>query len=161
MRFRHSRYNQHNARVRSVRKSCFLISKILTCFFLFQIIQRCDMLYLDCYWISCELAKISMVEKLISKELVNLQFFIDGSPTPYGYTAWVRPIKVASYGCFGIHQSPVAGHQSPVIHCQLHQSPVTGHPGMDKNTGHFLPVTGHPVTGHPGMIKSPGIYHGY
>ena len=40
-------------------------------FFLFQIIQRCDMLYLDCYWISFELAKISMVEKLISKELVN------------------------------------------------------------------------------------------
>ena len=30
-----------------------LISKILACFFLFQVIQRCDMLYLDCYWISC------------------------------------------------------------------------------------------------------------
>ena len=30
-----------------------LVSKILTCFFLFQVIQRCDMLYLDYYWISC------------------------------------------------------------------------------------------------------------
>ena len=27
-----------------------------------------------------------------------LQFFTDGSPTPYGYTAGVRPIKVASLG---------------------------------------------------------------
>ena len=56
---------------------------------------------------------------------------------------------------------PVTSHRSPVIHYQLYQSPVTGHPGMDKITGHFLPVTGRPVTGHPGMIKSPGIYHGY
>ena len=64
-------YNRHNARVRLVRKLVFLISKILTCFFLFQVFQRCDILYLDYYWISCELAKISMVEKLISKELVN------------------------------------------------------------------------------------------
>ena len=79
MRFRDSRYNRHNARVRLVRKSCFLISKILTCFFLFQIIQQCDMLYLDCYWISCELAKISMVEKLISKELVNPYGLYDNS----------------------------------------------------------------------------------
>ena len=35
------------------------------------------------------------------KELVNplwviRQFFTDGSPTPYGYTTGVRPIKVAS-----------------------------------------------------------------
>ena len=51
---------------------------------------------------------------------------------------------------------PVNGHQSPVIHCQLHQAPVTGHPGMDKITGHFLPVTGHPVTGHPGNDKITG-----
>ena len=79
MRFCDSRYNRHNARVRSIQKSCFLISKILTCFFLFQIIQRCDMLYLDCYWISCELAKISMVEKLISKELVNPYGLYDNS----------------------------------------------------------------------------------
>ena len=55
----------------------------------------------------------------------------------------------------------VTGHQSPVIHCQLHQSPVTGHPGMDKITGHFLPVTGHPVTGHPGMIKSRVLVSGH
>ena len=34
-------------------RSRVLISKILTCFFLFQVIQRCDMLYLDYYWISC------------------------------------------------------------------------------------------------------------
>ena len=52
-------------------ENCVIILKILTCFSLFQVIQRCDMLYLDYYWISCELAKISMVEKLISKELVN------------------------------------------------------------------------------------------
>ena len=57
----------------------FLMSKILTCFFLFQVIQRCDMLYLDCYWIPCELAKISMVEKLISKELVNPYGLYDNS----------------------------------------------------------------------------------
>ena len=134
MRFRDSRYNRHNARVRSVRKSCFLVSKILTCFFLFQIIQPCDMLYLDCYWISCKLAKISMVEKLISKELVNpwviRQFFTDGSPTPYGYTAGVRPIKVASYGCFSIqnkskstsHQSPVTSHQSFIVSFTSHRA---------------------------------------
>ena len=144
----------------------FLISKILTCFFLFQVIQRCDMLYLDCYWISRELAKITMVEKLISKERQPLwvirQFFTDGSPTQYGYTARVRPIKVASYVCFSIqNKSKSTSHQSPVIHCPLHQAPVTGHPGMDKITGHFLavtghPVTGHPVTGHPGKDKITG-----
>ena len=43
---------------------------------------------------------------------------------------------------------PVTGHQSPVIHCQLHQAPVTRHPGMDKITGHFLPVTGHWSSSH-------------
>ena len=51
---------------------------------------------------------------------------------------------------------PVTGHQSLVIHCQHHQAPVTGHPGMDKITGHFLPVTGHPVTSHPGNDKITG-----
>ena len=60
-------------------RSRVLISKILTCFFLFQVIQRCDMLYLDNYWISCELAKISMVEKLISEELVNPYGLYDNS----------------------------------------------------------------------------------
>ena len=101
-----------------------------------------------------------MVEKLISKERQPLwvirQFSTDGSPTPYGYTAGVRPIKVASYGCFSIqnkstsHRSPVTGHSLSASPGTRHQSPVTGHPGMDKITGHFLPVTGHPVTGHPG-----------
>ena len=110
----------------------FLISKILICFFLFQIIQRCDTLYLDCYWISCELAKISMVEKLISKERQPLwvirQFFTDGSPTPYGYTAGVRPIKVASYGCFSIqNKSKSTSHRSPVTSHSLSASPVTSH----------------------------------
>ena len=128
MRFRDSRYNRHNAHVRSVRNSCSYI-KNFNLFLLFQVIQRCDMLYLDYYWISCELAKISMVEKLISKERQPLwvirQFFTDGSPTPYGYTAGVRPIKVASYGCLSIQNKSV--HQSPVIHCQLHQAPVTSH----------------------------------
>ena len=123
------------------------------------------MLYLDCYWISWELAKISMVEKLISKERQPLwvirQFFTDGSPTPYGYTAGVRPIKVASYGCFSIqnksvHQSPVTSHRSFIVSFTRHQSPVTRHPGMDKITGHFLPVTGHPVTGYPGNDKITG-----
>ena len=47
--------------------------------------------------------KILMVEKLVVKNLSTLdglvrQFFTHGSPTPYGYTAGVRPIKVASLG---------------------------------------------------------------
>ena len=81
MRFRDSRYNRHNARVRSVRKSCSYISKILTCFFLFQVIQRCDMLYLDLLDVlqRTTRVKISMVEKLISKELVNPYGLYDNS----------------------------------------------------------------------------------
>ena len=50
-----------------------------------------------------QLAKDSHGGEADCKELVNpwwviRQFFTDGSPTPYGYTAGVRPIKVASLG---------------------------------------------------------------
>ena len=69
MHFRDSCYNRHNAGVQSVPKSCSYIKNFNL--FLFVPGYRCDMLYLDYFWISCELAKISMVEKLISKELVN------------------------------------------------------------------------------------------
>ena len=48
---------------------------------------------------------------------------------------------------------PVTSHRSFIVSFTRHQSPVTGHPGMDKITGHFLPVTGHPVTSHPGNDK--------
>ena len=147
----------------------FLISKILTCFFLFQVIQQCDMLYLDCYWISCELAKISMVEKLISKELVNSYGLYDnsllmGAPP---HTAGVRPIKVASYGCFSIqnkskstsHQSPVTSHRSFIVSFTRHQSP--GIQAWIKSPGisYQSPVIQSPVI--QARIKSPGIYHGY
>ena len=42
----------HNARVRSVQKSCLYIQNI-NLFFSFQVLQRYDILYLDLYWISC------------------------------------------------------------------------------------------------------------
>ena len=61
---------RHNARVWSVRKSCLYIQNI-NLFFLFQVLQRFDIIYLDFYWISCRdlpsSLKISMVEKLIVK----------------------------------------------------------------------------------------------
>ena len=122
------------------------------------------MLYLDCYWISCELAKISLVEKLISKELVNPYGLYDnsllmGAPPHMAILPGKDPSRWHLMDALvsKIRLSPpVTGHQSPVIHCQLHQAPVTGPPGMDKITGHFLPVTGHPVTGHPGKDKITG-----
>ena len=56
-------------------------------------------LVLDILQRSSSWLKISMVEKLIVKNLSTLDgFFTNGSPTPYGYTAGVRPIKVASLG---------------------------------------------------------------
>ena len=72
-------------------------------FFSFQVIQQLryvfpGLLFAEIFsWL-----KILMVEKLIVKNVnpwwVIRQFFTDGSPTPYGYTAGVRPIKVASLG---------------------------------------------------------------
>ena len=117
-----------------------------------------------------QLAKDSHGGEADCKELVNpwwviRQFFTDGSPTPYGYTAGVRPIKVASLGTkypikskstshqssshqstrhqsisFTSHQSircQSTRHQSPVIQVPVNQAPVTSHP-----------VTSHPVTSH-------------
>ena len=130
MRFRDSRYNQHNARMRSVRKSCSYIKNFNLFFF-------CSRLFSDATFYSWtitgylaenyELAKISMVEKLISKELVNPyglynNSLLMGAP-PHMAILPGRPIKVASYGCLSIlnksvHQAPVTGHSlsaSPVI----------------------------------------------
>ena len=72
-------------------------------FFSFQVIQqlRCFSWTFVCR--DLQLAKDSHGGEADCKELVNpwwviRQFFTDGSPTPYGYTAGVRPIKVASLG---------------------------------------------------------------
>ena len=82
MHFRDSRYNRHNACVRSVRKSCSYIKN-------FNLFSFCSRLfsYATCYtWTitgylaeNYELAKISMVEKLISNELVNPYGLYDNS----------------------------------------------------------------------------------
>ena len=73
-------------------------------FFSFQVIQQ--LRYVFSWTFVCrdlQLAKDSHGGEADCKELVNpwwviRQFFTDGSPTPYGYTAGVRPIKVASLG---------------------------------------------------------------
>ena len=73
-------------------------------FFSFQVIQQ--LRYVFSWTFVCrdlQLAKDSHGREADCKELVNpwwviRQFFTDGSPTPYGYTAGVRPIKVASLG---------------------------------------------------------------
>ena len=102
MRFRDSRY--------SAQISCAVGSEVMFIyaeyflFFSFQVLQHLHtdfpgLLFAEIF----ELAKDSHGEEADCKEFVNpwwviRQFFTDGSPTPYGYTAGVRPIKVASLG---------------------------------------------------------------
>ena len=113
-----------------------------------------------------QLAKDSHGGEADCNELVNpwwviRQFFTDGSPTPYGYTAGVRPIKVASLGTkypikskstshqLSSHQSPVI--QSPVNQApvnQLHQSPVNQVP-VNQSPVIQVPVNQAPVTSQP------------
>ena len=117
-----------------------------------------------------QLAKDSHGGEADCKELVNpwwviRQFFTDGSPTPYGYTAGVRPIKVASLGTKYPIKSKSTSHQS-----SSHQSPVTSQPGTSQSASpvtsqsgasqpgtsrpviqvpvNQAPVTSHPVTSH-------------
>ena len=100
MHFRDSRYNRHKARVRSVRKSCSYIKK-------FNLFSFCSRLfsYATCYtWTitgylaeNYELAKISMVERLVSKDLVNRYGLYDnsllmGAPPHVAILPEVRPI---------------------------------------------------------------------
>ena len=119
-----------------------------------------------------QLAKDSHGGEADCKELVNpwwviRQFFTDGNPTPYGYTAGVRPIKVASLGTKYPIKSKSTSHQSPVnqapvnqlhqsIRCQStrHQSPVIQVPvNQAPVTSHQLPVTQSPVTDQPGTSQ--------
>ena len=70
MRFRDSRYNRHNARVRSVRKSRFLYPKYLLVLFVpgyLAMRHAITGLLLDILQITVSWLKIPMVEKLISK----------------------------------------------------------------------------------------------
>ena len=74
-----------------------------------------------------QLAKDSHGGEADCKELVNpwwviRQFFTDGSPTPYGYTAGVRPIKVASFGTKYPIKSKSTSHQSSSHQSTRHQS---------------------------------------
>ena len=94
-----------------------------------------------------QLAKDSHGGEADCKELVNpwwviRQFFTDGSPTPYGYTAGVRPIKVASLGTKYPIKSKSTSHQS-----SSHQSPVTSQPGTSQSAS---PVTSQSGASQPG-----------
>ena len=102
MRFRDSHY--------SAQRSCAVGSEVVFIyaeyflFFSFQVIQRLRYDFPGLFICrDLQLAKDSHGGEADCKELVNpwwviRQFFTDGSPTPYGYTAGVRPIKVASLG---------------------------------------------------------------
>ena len=72
----------HNARVRSVRKSCLYIQNIYL-FFSFQVLQRvrCNIpgLLLDILQRSASWLNISMVDKLIVKNLSTLDGLYDNS----------------------------------------------------------------------------------
>ena len=93
---------RHNARARSVRQSCLYMQNIFVLFVPgYSAITICFSWTFICR--DLQLAKDSHGGEADCKELVNpwwviRQFFTDGSPTPYGYTAGVRPIKVASLG---------------------------------------------------------------
>ena len=74
MHFQDCRYNRHNACVQSVRKSCFFISKILLVLFVSgYLVMRPAIigLLLDILQKITSWLNISMVEKLINKELVG------------------------------------------------------------------------------------------
>ena len=103
-----------------------------------------------------QLAKDSHGGEADCKELVNpwwviRQFFTDGRPTPYGYTAGVRPIKVASLGTQYPIKSKSTSHQSPVT-----GHPVTSQPGTSQSAS---PVTSQPGASQPGTSQ-PVTSHG-
>ena len=84
---------RHNACVQLVQKSCFYIQNC-NLFFLFQVIQWCDMLYLDCYCISCRELRVgrrflwwrSWLVKNLSTLMGYMTILYWWDTTPHGFT---------------------------------------------------------------------------
>ena len=162
MRFCDSRYNRHNAPVRLVRKSCSYIKHFNLFLFvpgysamrhakpglLLDILQRTMSWRRFLWWRSWLVKNLSTLMGyrtiLYWWEPHPIWLYCWGK-THQGGILWMLNLSIQNKS---VHQAPVTGHQSPVIHYQIHQAPVTRHPGMDKITGHSLPVTGHWSSSH-------------
>ena len=112
---------RHNARMWSVRKSCLYIQNIYL-FFSFQVRYNIPGLLLDIFQRSSSWLNISMVDKLIVKNLSTL----DGLWEPHPIWIYCRgKTHQGGYWILSIRKSLSTSHQSPVIN---HGHPVTGHP---------------------------------